>query len=182
MNRLPFPGIEKDGKPAMGDKPLLSWRVAILPYMNYDSLYKQFKLDEPWDSAHNKRLLAQMPAEFAAPAADRASGQTQYRIFTGPQAIRPGTNLASFSDGTSNTLLVVEAVESVPWTKPDELSYDAKKPPPRLGGTFADGFVAVKADGAPVIIPHSIPEKILRAAITPNGGEKMPQNWEQGGP
>src|SRR5262249_51556565 len=48
-------------------KPLLSWRVAILPYVEQDNLYKQFKLDEPWDSEHNKKLIAQMPKVYALP-------------------------------------------------------------------------------------------------------------------
>ena len=49
-------------------RPLLSWRVHILPYLGQDALYKQFKLDEPWDSANNIRLLSQMPAVYASPA------------------------------------------------------------------------------------------------------------------
>lgn len=48
-------------------KPLLSWRVQLLPFLNAASLYNEFKLDEPWDSAHNKKLIAQMPAVFACP-------------------------------------------------------------------------------------------------------------------
>src|SRR5438093_7201056 len=46
-------------------KPLLSWRVALLPFVEEDKLYKEFRLDEPWDSAHNKKLLAKMPKLFA---------------------------------------------------------------------------------------------------------------------
>src|SRR5207302_1956982 len=48
-------------------KPLLSWRVAILPFIEQDNLYKQFHLDEPWDSDHNKKLLARMPNVYALP-------------------------------------------------------------------------------------------------------------------
>jgi RNA polymerase sigma factor (sigma-70 family) len=60
--RFPAPAIlGKDGK------PLLSWRVAILPYIVEDGLYQSFKLDEPWDSPHNKRLLERMPGLYAPP-------------------------------------------------------------------------------------------------------------------
>src|SRR5829696_8812925 len=45
----------KDGKPG------LIWRVAILPYIQEDELYKQFKLNEPWDSEHNAKLIDRMP-------------------------------------------------------------------------------------------------------------------------
>src|SRR5262249_54155708 len=51
--KLPAHAIySKDGK-----KPLLSWRVAILPFIEQDNLYQQFHLDEPWDSEHNKKLI-----------------------------------------------------------------------------------------------------------------------------
>src|SRR5262249_7254639 len=48
-------------------KPLLSWRVAILPFIEEEALYRQFKLDEPWDSPHNKKLIPLMPKTYAAP-------------------------------------------------------------------------------------------------------------------
>jgi len=64
-------------------KPLLSWRVALLPYLNEQPLYQQFHLDEPWDSAHNKPLIEKMPALLASPAlgeALRAKGMTSYLV------------------------------------------------------------------------------------------------------
>src|SRR5581483_4336211 len=48
-------------------RPLHSWRVLILPYISEQALYAEFKLDEPWDSAHNIRLLDRMPRLYAAP-------------------------------------------------------------------------------------------------------------------
>jgi RNA polymerase sigma factor (sigma-70 family) len=58
---MPHDITDKDGK------PMLSWRVAILPYIEQDNLFKQFKLDEPWDSDHNKKLLALMPSTYRTP-------------------------------------------------------------------------------------------------------------------
>ena len=55
----------KDGK------PLLSWRVLILPFLDQQALYDQFHLDEPWDSPHNRTLIAKMPAIFRCPAEKR---------------------------------------------------------------------------------------------------------------
>jgi hypothetical protein len=66
----------KDGK------PLLSWRVALLPFLNHDNLYKQFHLDEPWDSEHNKKLLDKMPDIFRVPGQKDKSG-TYYQVFVG---------------------------------------------------------------------------------------------------
>ena len=62
----PHMGAFPDNIKSKDGKPLLSWRVAILPYTEQNELYQQFKLDEPWDSEHNKTLIAKMPAYFAA--------------------------------------------------------------------------------------------------------------------
>src|SRR4051794_35047430 len=48
-------------------RPLLSWRVTVLPFMGQGPLYQKFRLNEPWDSPHNKALLGEMPMEFACP-------------------------------------------------------------------------------------------------------------------
>src|SRR4051812_32634281 len=56
---LPSNQVDKKGK------ALLSWRVQILPSLEEDALYKQFKLDEPWDSENNKKLIDQMPKLYA---------------------------------------------------------------------------------------------------------------------
>ncbi|HKB37075.1 MAG TPA: sigma-70 family RNA polymerase sigma factor, partial [Gemmataceae bacterium] len=99
----------KDGK------PLLSWRVALLPYLGEEKLHDQFKLDEPWDSPHNKRLVARMPKVFALANSTPEKGQTFYRVFHGQGAAfegKQGVKLASFVDGTANTAVVVEASTS----------------------------------------------------------------------
>jgi hypothetical protein len=167
-----------------GGTPLLSWRVAILPFVEQAGLYKQFRFEEPWDSAHNKKLLDKMPAVYGLPGAKGvAPHATYYRVFTGPNAafpqprvLRPGQvtfglRLAQIVDGASNTLLVVEAGEAVPWTKPDELAYDPKKPLPKLGGLFPEGLHAALADGSVKFLDRKVEEKALRALITPAGGE-----------
>jgi hypothetical protein len=159
--------------------PLLSWRVALLPYLGEEKLYKEFHGMEPWDSAHNKKLLARMPKVFApvGPGAKRVkdSSSTFYQVFHGKDAIFTGTfpaRIASISDGVSNTILIAEASEAVPWTKPDDLFYQADKPIPKLGGTFDDGFHAAMADGTVRFIPKDTPEKVLRVLITARSGDE----------
>jgi hypothetical protein len=160
------------------DKPLLSWRVAILPYVEQDALYKEFKLDEPWDSAHNKKLLDQMPRIYMTPEQaqkDEKVTTTHYRVFHGKMAAFEGAKglkfPAEFTDGTSNTILIVEAEQAVPWTKPEELPFDAKKDLPKLGLKGAEKFNAVFADGAVHALKKDIDKDTLKALITRNGGE-----------
>jgi hypothetical protein len=80
---------------------------------------------------------------------------------------------SSIPDGTSNTILVVEAGTPVVWTKPDDVPYDPRKPLPRLGGQFASVIHILTADGAVQALPRQIDERTLRAAITPAGGEPI---------
>jgi RNA polymerase sigma factor (sigma-70 family) len=78
---------------------------------------------------------------------------------------------AHFTDGTSNTLLIVEAGNAVPWTKPEDLHYAADEPLPELGGLFPDVFHAAFADGAVHTLTKKYDETQMRAAITAGAGE-----------
>src|SRR5262249_31404548 len=137
--------LGKDGK------PLLSWRVQLLPYIEeerskdflapppavpkkgpLEPLFKQFKLHEPWDSKHNLALLDRMPAVFASPRVSvKRKGYTVYQVFTGPEAVfhagKARFGIGTVPDGTSNTLFAVEASTAVPWTKPADLAFDKDK-------------------------------------------------------
>ena len=156
---------DKDGK------PLLSWRVMILPYIEGAELYNEFKLNEPWDGPNNKKLLERMPKVFAV--GDKTGSNTYYRVFHGKGAAfegAKGMKIADFTDGTSNTFLIVEADTPVPWTKPEELEFDAKKELPKLG-IDKDNFYAVFADGLVKSFPKTLDKDKLKAYITRNGGE-----------
>jgi uncharacterized protein (TIGR03067 family) len=141
--RLPSAALcSKEGK------PLLSWRVAVLPYLDDDckALYDEFKLDEPWDSAHNKTLIDKMPHYYRSPSAqpkDRHS--TFYQVFVAKSTafdLKEGRKIEDIND-LASTVLVVEAAEPVAWTKPQDLTYDGAKPLPKLGGAFRTGFHAL---------------------------------------
>jgi prepilin-type processing-associated H-X9-DG protein len=168
-------------------KPLLSWRVAILPFIEQQALYEEFHLDEPWDSDHNKALISKMPNVYACPSRpdDGAKdGLTHYQVFTGPSALfglPKGTQFRDVTDGLSNTLMVVEGGEGVIWTKPDDIPYPSQAdlenqriiPRPPVGSTHPGGFHAGFADGSVRFIKSTIDAAILRALITRNGGEAI---------
>jgi hypothetical protein len=162
-------------------KPLYSWRVELLPFLEERELYEEFHRDEPWDSPHNKALAARMPKVFALPGAPAAGDKTYYQVFTGPGtafADPQGARIArDFKDGTSNTLLVVEAAQPVTWTEPRDLTYDTRQDPRRLVGRRGDKFQAVMADGRALLVPKSVSEASLRAAILPADGKTPGPDW-----
>lgn len=107
-----------------------SWRVAILPYIEQAELYQEYHFNEPWDSEHNLTLLDRMPAIYRSPLAkdDQKAGETNILGFaTKNSALGEGggEKISSFTDGLSNTLLLIETSSSVPWTKPQDLSEEA---------------------------------------------------------
>jgi uncharacterized protein (TIGR03067 family) len=161
----------KDGR------PLLSWRVALLPYLEQQELYRQFHLDEPWDGPHNKKLLEKMPEVFAPV---RGSGREQpvtfYQVFTGKGTIfegRKDVGLANIEDGTANTLLIAEAGTPVPWTKPADLVYREGQPLPRLGGQFKGPFPVALADGSVQVIRRDFDPDLFRLLILRNDGHVL---------
>jgi RNA polymerase sigma factor (sigma-70 family) len=159
--------------------PLLSWRVAILPYLGESekALYSQFELTEPWDSPHNKALLAKMPKVYAPVVVkdgEKDKNVTHYLGFVGGGAVFEldrMVNLNSVTDGTSNTLMIAEAATAVPWTKPEDLTFTGRSLLPQLGGQFKDGFVGVTADGFPRLFTKTVDPTLLVHMITRGGGE-----------
>jgi hypothetical protein len=163
---LPTDVKGKDGK------ALLSWRVAILPYIEEGELYKQFKMNEPWDSAHNKPLAAKMPKLYAPVRGKAKEGETFYQVFTGEKTVFDGKRktLVSMTDGTSNTGMVFEAGEAVPWTKPADLAFDEKKDLPKLGGMFDGMFHVCLADGSVKPIRKDADATQLKYLVMPADG------------
>jgi hypothetical protein len=164
-------------------KPLLSWRVHVLPYIEQQALYEQFKLDEPWDSPHNRALIAQMPQVYQNPNLPLEAGKTNYLAVVGEPCIMDGTDkgkgLPHVTDGTSNTIMLVEAApsEAVEWTKPDDLEFDASNPTAGLGGVRPGGWNAGFADGSVQMIADTIDPAQLKAFFTRAGGEIVQRNF-----
>jgi hypothetical protein len=128
-----------------------SWRLEVLPYLDQKPLYDQYRLNEPWDSPANQKVLAQMPDWFRSPYDDPKSPNSGFYALVGAGTIFEGTEgikIRDITDGTSNTIMIVESKRNIPWTKPEDIPFDADKPLPELGGFVEGKFAAVMADGA----------------------------------
>ena len=155
-------------------KPLLSWRVQLLPYLGQEALYKEFHLDEPWDSRHNRTLIDRMPAIFRSPLSEATSKTaTTYLVPVGKETVFPGkepVSIKDITDGTSSTIMLVEADDdhAVTWTRPDDLTLDLQQP---ALGLPKEGFNAAMCDGA--VHQFKLPRdpKDLRGLFTRAGGE-----------
>src|SRR5262245_20645213 len=166
-NHFPCNEVSKDGK------VLLSWRVQILPYIEQLDLYQQFKLDEPWDSENNKKLIDKMPKLYEPVRGKFDPGMTFYQVFTGKHGLLKSgekQHLAGITDGTSNTILCVESAKPVVWTKPDDLVFDGKDVP-ALGGLFDGKFHVAMCDGSVRRFKKGVDADVMRGLITPQGGE-----------
>jgi hypothetical protein len=160
------------------DKPLLSWRVAILPYIakgeREAELFKQFKLNESWDSDHNKKLIEKMPKIYAPVRVKAKSGETFYQTFTGEGTLfvkhKPIYMIGNIPDGTSQTGLIFEAGEPVIWSKPVDLPFDKDKPLPKLGGLFNGICQLGLADGSVLKLRRFPDEAELKSLIIPDDG------------
>ena len=156
-------------------KPLLSWRVAILPYIEQTNLYHQFHLDEPWDSEHNIQLLDKMPATFRHPSFAGPQGQTVYLApyYESTVWSQDKPKFAQITDGLANTVALFEVDDghAVPWTKPEDLDLheldiiDCFRPTGSNVGLF---------DGSIKFLARNIDPDLLKALITSAGGEVTP--------
>jgi hypothetical protein len=162
--------FNKDGE------PLYSWRLSILPFLGEQALFDEFKLDEAWDSPNNKPLLAKMPLAYVHPTQGRRKEPfgTHYQVFVGggtlfessPQSQSRTLQELEKAGRSNDTVLVIEAADPVPWTKPQDLTFVADGPLPRLGGLHADGtYIFLMTDGSVHGTWPGYPEEMIREHI-----------------
>ena len=138
-------------------------------------MYRQFHLDEPWDSEHNKKLIPLMPQVYKAAGSNAGPGKTNYLTVRGPNTAFPGgkaTRIADIRDGTSHTIMAVEVSDqkAVVWTKPDDFEYDQNNPLAGLVGLRPGGFNAIFCDGHVRFISEGIDREVLKLLFMCNAG------------
>jgi hypothetical protein len=176
MKFMPPPRTMTMGPPQLSKPVDLSWRVAILPYIEQDVLFRQFDQNSAWDSPRNLNLSNSAILVYTHPSRDvnGPNNQTFYQYFTGPGTIwsddkRKGIP-AAFPDGTSNTFLIAEAATSVPWAKPADMAINAGPLP-----LPADTFLAAMGDGSVRSVDRRRnSDQTLRMYIDPRDGNLPP--------
>jgi hypothetical protein len=173
-------------------RPMHSWRVLILPYLDCQGIYDSYHFDEPWDGPHNSALLPLMPNIYRCPCSPRNSTTTSYAAIVGPHTAWPGSRgrkLTEITDGLPQTLLVVETTADIPWMAPRDLEAD-KLPlainPPSGTGISAEhpqtsrfppreptGANVAFANGMVMFLTNDLPAEVIKALITADGGEKV---------
>lgn len=164
-----FPALNGPGQPGIPN-PGLSWRVMLLPYVEQSALFEKFHLNEPWDSEHNKTLIAQMPAIYGK----SNDGKSQVHLLTGngaPFQNDKRLSISEITDGTSNTImaLVGGADTAEIWTKPGGREFDPKQPLQSLGNVD-DKFQVVMMDGASLKLPKTISGDQLASLVQHQDG------------
>ncbi len=170
-------------------KPLHSWRVLILPFLNERRIYGMVQLDEPWDSPRNSAVQSMVPRVYVSPGRTGFGmvGESNYVLVTGPGTLFPSNKsipIDQIKDGLENTLLVVETAVSLhPWTEPYDLDVTTLPnqigAPKGIGGTHASGATAVFADGKPAWLPSDVSRTVVDGLLSPAGGEAVQGKWFQ---
>ena len=172
-------------------KPMHSWRVLLLPFLDQPDLYAQYDFAEAWDGPNNRQLWSRIPRIFQFPnfheLPDGNHGITNYLAITGDNTAWPGSSSLDYDnipDGPGNTILAVENLGSnIRWTEPRDLEFDSVDLRPMIGAangiSSAYNVAAIVAlDGTVRSVPNNTDSKLVRALVTPAGGETTKHGQE----
>jgi hypothetical protein len=175
--------------PDENGKPMHSWRVLILPFMEQAALHQRYNFNEPWDSPTNQAVTSVVIPVFRCPSSTAGPGsqETNYMLLTGPGTVFDGakaTNFAQIQDGTSNTIMIVEVEGTgVKWAEPVDLDATqlgaplSSGGPGRTGSRHPGGIWVALCDGSVQFLPNTISQNTFQAMITKSGGEAVQLNY-----
>lgn len=163
-------------------KPLHSWRVLILPFIEQSALYDSIRLDEPWNSEHNKQFHSMMPVHYRCPECTKGekNRDASYCMVVGEDTLGrtdgKGLKIQEITDGTSNTIGIIERKSPVCWMEPVDITQEdahlgINKKETGIGATHSGGVNAAICDGSIRYISDTIAPDVLKAILTVAGGE-----------
>jgi type II secretory pathway pseudopilin PulG len=187
--------VGKDGKPAH------SWRVLLLPYLEYDDLYERYDFDEPWNGPHNRLLVNEIPLEYCSPLVtpeeyespfeDSKSATTPYLAIVGPDTAWPGAaplKPADIQHRPNTVIRLLEAANSnVNWMEPRDITYKqalagiTSGGKPRIKSYHAGHIPALLLSHEVVMLPINIPRDIFRAMLTVTGPDTLERPLDASG-
>lgn len=154
----------------------LSWRVAVLPFIEEGLLFDEFNKKNAWDDPENRRFAERLVKPYVSPSDPPGTVDTRTRVFTGPDTLFPpgrGVRFHEVTDGLSNTILFVQAAEMVRWPQPKELPYSKSLPLPPFSKLYRNSFMVAMGDGSVRMVKDDIDPATIRAAITRDGDERV---------
>ena len=176
-----LPPAHTDGR---NGKPMHSWRVLILPFLEHGDLYRQYDFTQPWNSPKNSLLAKHIPPEYRCPAARGGNPlATSYVAVVGAATAWPGRKSVRFQDikdGTSDTILLVEIADSdINWMEPRDIKFDQAivgvnmDKHGGIGSHHHGGANVVLADSSSRFLPDSVSPAALKALLTLADGETL---------
>ena len=163
-------------------RPWHSWRVLVLPYIEQDNLFRQYRFDEPWNGPNNSRLAAPMPRTFGFTDTNRSRTTTNYLAVVGPETMWPGKvgrKRGEIKDDPGQTILIAENNGlDVHWMEPRDLAFDTMPfgiDDPNGVSSWYKQPAVVTADTTVRRLSKELAPEALRAALTVAGGEKLAQ-------
>jgi hypothetical protein len=163
-------------------KPKLSWRVSILPFLDEAPRFQRYNFSDVWDGPSNAALLTPAPRTYLCPSYDGGptSTTTCYATITGDHTVMGAgkcVSIRDISDGTSNTLMVVEACGlNIPWMKPQDIDEDAVGAvgsPNGINSKHTGGAHILLSDGSVRFISKNVNPQVIQALITRDGAEQI---------
>ncbi|HVX62862.1 MAG TPA: DUF1559 domain-containing protein [Pirellulales bacterium] len=165
-------------------KPMHSWRVLILPFIEHKALYDQYDFNEPWNGPHNLLMAKTLPSVFRCPSDTPNKGATtNYVAIVGPETMWKADHGVTFSeikDGASMTIAVVEVADAkINWMEPRDLPFSAVSQGinAKQGGGISSAHpgvvIALFADGHTQTLSETTPIDVLKALCTKAGGEEI---------
>ena len=170
-------------------KPMHSWRVLLLPFLDFDDLYKQYDFAEPWDGPRNSRLLNGGPELFHCPSANNQEpSATNYVAIVGDATLWPGNRSVRFEDikdGMSNTIMLMEIANSdINWMDPRDITFEKTVAGAnvagerQIDGNHKNGANVEFADGSVMFLSDKTSPETLKALLTIAGGEKVEEGQD----